>query len=240
MWPWLLAPREAVRWMRMCRGHAVSRRITRLDLVWSLPSPHTPCAPPPLFPPLPLYCHPPPTHTHTHTPCAPPPLFPPLPLYCHPPPTHTHTYPLCTATIIPTSPSLLPPPPPTHTHTHTYPLCTATIIPTYPSLLPPPPPPPTSLYTTTIIPTSPTLLPHTPPPPPPPPRDRLVGLVVRRPPRARKIPGSNPACAGIFGGRVIPVTKKLALHWLPCQAPGVIGSALGLVGPVSVYCDWVR
>ena len=33
-------------------------------------------------------------------------------------------------------------------------------------------------------------------------------------------------------------------HWyssgLPCQAPGVIGSALGLVGPVSVYCDWVR
>ena len=27
---------------------------------------------------------------------------------------------------------------------------------------------------------------------------------------------------------------------LPCQAPGVIGSALGLVGPVSAYCDWVR
>ena len=24
--------------------------------------------------------------------------------------------------------------------------------------------------------------------------DRLVGLVVRRPPRERKIPGSNPAC----------------------------------------------
>ena len=32
----------------------------------------------------------------------------------------------------------------------------------------------------------------------------------------------------------------LALQWLPCQATGVIGSALGLVGPVSVYCDWVR
>ena len=29
---------------------------------------------------------------------------------------------------------------------------------------------------------------------------RLVGLVVRRPPRQRKIPGSNPACAGIFVG----------------------------------------
>ena len=25
-----------------------------------------------------------------------------------------------------------------------------------------------------------------------------------------------------------------------CQALGVIGSVLGLVGPVSVYCDWVR
>ena len=29
---------------------------------------------------------------------------------------------------------------------------------------------------------------------------RLVGLVVRRPPRERKIPGSNPAGGGIFSG----------------------------------------
>ena len=36
------------------------------------------------------------------------------------------------------------------------------------------------------------------------------------------------------------MTSKLALQWLPCQAPGVIGSVLGLVGPVPVYCDWVR
>ena len=28
----------------------------------------------------------------------------------------------------------------------------------------------------------------------------LVGLVVRRPPRERKIPGSNPASDGIFSG----------------------------------------
>ena len=28
--------------------------------------------------------------------------------------------------------------------------------------------------------------------------NRLVGLWLRRPPRERKIPGSNPACAGIF------------------------------------------
>ena len=27
---------------------------------------------------------------------------------------------------------------------------------------------------------------------------------------------------------------------LPCQAPGVIGSVLGLIGPVSVYWNWVR
>ena len=31
-------------------------------------------------------------------------------------------------------------------------------------------------------------------------RRRLVGIVVRRPPRERKVPGSNPACAGIFSG----------------------------------------
>ena len=31
-------------------------------------------------------------------------------------------------------------------------------------------------------------------------KNRLVGLVVRRPPRERKVPGSNPACAGIFSG----------------------------------------
>ena len=29
---------------------------------------------------------------------------------------------------------------------------------------------------------------------------RLIGLVGRRPPREQKIPGSNPACAGIFLG----------------------------------------
>ena len=33
---------------------------------------------------------------------------------------------------------------------------------------------------------------------------------------------------------------KLTLQWLPCKAPGDVGSALGLVGPVSVYCDWLR
>ena len=45
------------------------------------------------------------------------------------------------------------------------------------------------------------------------------------------------------------MTSRLALQWLPCQAPGAIGSVLGLVvirsvlglvGPVSVYCGCVR
>ena len=31
---------------------------------------------------------------------------------------------------------------------------------------------------------------------------------------------------------------KLALQWLPCQAPGI--TVLGLVSLVSEYCDWVR
>ena len=59
----------------------------------------------------------------------------------------------------------------------------------------------------------------------------------KRLPRERKIRGSNSACDGIYPCRVISVTQKLALQWIPCQTPGVIGSALGLVGPVSVYCD---
>ena len=65
--------------------------------------------------------------------------------------------------------------------------------------------------------------------------DRLVGLVVKVSASGAEDPGSNPAGDGIFPGRVIPVTYTLALQWLPCQEPDVIGSALGLVGLVSVY-----
>ena len=63
---------------------------------------------------------------------------------------------------------------------------------------------------------------------------------LRLPPRERKIRGSNHACDGIFWIESYQGRKKMALQWLPCPAPGVIGSALGLVGSVSVYCDWVR
>ena len=68
-------------------------------------------------------------------------------------------------------------------------------------------------------------------------QDRLDDLVVKASATRAEDPRFAP---GFFRGRVIPVTSKLALQWLPCQSPGVIGSVLGLVGPVSVYCDWVR
>ena len=70
---------------------------------------------------------------------------------------------------------------------------------------------------------------------------RLGGLVVKASVSRAEDPGFESRLRrDFFRSRVIPVTLKLALQWLPCQAPGVIGSALGLVGPVSVYCDWVR
>ena len=56
-------------------------------------------------------------------------------------------------------------------------------------------------------------------------------------------PGGGHGCPG--GGHgcpggVTPVTQRLVLRWIPCQTPGVLGSARGLVGPVSVCFDWVR
>ena len=45
---------------------------------------------------------------------------------------------------------------------------------------------------------------------------------------------------GLFLGQIIPVTEKLVIRWLLCQAPGVMGIALRLVDPVSVHCDLAR
>ena len=39
---------------------------------------------------------------------------------------------------------------------------------------------------------------------------------------------------------VMPVTYTLTLSGLPYPAPGVRGSVLGLVGPVSVYREWAE
>ena len=69
----------------------------------------------------------------------------------------------------------------------------------------------------------------------------LLAQWLRCPPREQQVQGLIPACAmGLFPGQVIPVTLELVLQWLPCQAPGITGSALGLVAPASIYCDWVR
>ena len=68
---------------------------------------------------------------------------------------------------------------------------------------------------------------------------RPTGPVVASTWRAAEL-GSNPTFAvDLFSGWVIPVTQKLILQWLSCQAPGVIKAALGLVDLVLVYCDWM-
>ena len=65
--------------------------------------------------------------------------------------------------------------------------------------------------------------------------DHLVGLV-----------GRLQTCAGFCHSTyivfqvVIPVTEKVVLQGLACQAPGVIGTLLGPVGQVSAFCDCVR
>ena len=59
--------------------------------------------------------------------------------------------------------------------------------------------------------------------------DRLVGLVGRRPPRERKVPGSNPACAGMFSGS--SHTSDLAPMGSPSHGGGV--SRLSLPTPFS-------
>ena len=62
---------------------------------------------------------------------------------------------------------------------------------------------------------------------------RLVGLVVKASASRAEGPGFESRLRRDFSG-------VESYQWLSCQAPGVIGSVLGLVGPVSVYCDWVR
>ena len=70
--------------------------------------------------------------------------------------------------------------------------------------------------------------------------NRLIGLVVRASASRAEGPGFKSRLCRDFSGFE-------SYHWLknwhssgyPAR-PGVIGSVLGLVGPVSVYCDWVR
>ena len=71
--------------------------------------------------------------------------------------------------------------------------------------------------------------------------DHLVRLVVKASAfRAKDLGFDSRLRVGILSGSSHSSDlKKLALQLLSCQAPGVIESALGLVGPVSVYCDSV-
>ena len=68
-----------------------------------------------------------------------------------------------------------------------------------------------------------------------------MGLVVEASTSTMADVGSIPAFAvGVCPGRMIPVTQKFNTQWQPSQAAADVSSTLGLVGPVSVYCDWAR
>ena len=70
--------------------------------------------------------------------------------------------------------------------------------------------------------------------------DRSVGPVVKASASRVADLGSIPAFdVHLLQARVIPITSKLAPQWLAWQAPGLTGSSLGLVGPMSVDRDRV-
>ena len=74
---------------------------------------------------------------------------------------------------------------------------------------------------------------------------RLVGLVVKSSASRVKDPGfKSPLVPWEFLGFWIESYGRfkncVVFQWLPVRVPDVIGSGVGLVGSVSVYCDWVR
>ena len=70
--------------------------------------------------------------------------------------------------------------------------------------------------------------------------DRLVGLVVEAFASGAEDPGFESHLRRDFSGSSHTSDLEIGTPVATLQAPGIIGSALGLVGPVSVYCDWVR
>ena len=66
--------------------------------------------------------------------------------------------------------------------------------------------------------------------------DRLVGLVASK----AEEHVFESRLRQDFSGSSPTSDLNIGTQRLPCQAPGVIGSVLGLVGPVSVYCEWMR
>ena len=67
----------------------------------------------------------------------------------------------------------------------------------------------------------------------------LVGLVKASASGAED-PGFESRLRRDFPGSSHTSDLKIGTPGLPCQAPDITGSALGVVGPVSAYCDWVR
>ena len=68
----------------------------------------------------------------------------------------------------------------------------------------------------------------------------LVGLMVKAFDSRAEDPGFESHLLQDFSSLSHTSDLKMGIQWLPCQVPGVTGSALGLVGLVSIYCDWVR
>ena len=68
----------------------------------------------------------------------------------------------------------------------------------------------------------------------------LVGLVVKVSASRAEDPGFKSHLCQDFSGFSHTSDLKIGTSVAPLSPPGVLGSVLGLVGPVSVYCDWVR
>ena len=76
-------------------------------------------------------------------------------------------------------------------------------------------------------------------------RHRLVGLVVRRPPRERKVPVSNPARAGIFSGSSHTSDLKISTPvatlpgWRYRVSTGTCRPGVSILGEVeSLICNF--
>ena len=70
---------------------------------------------------------------------------------------------------------------------------------------------------------------------------RLLDLVVKVSASGAADPGfDSPLTLGVFRVESHQRLYKTEFQLLPCQAPGLIGSELALVGPVSVSGDCVR
>ena len=68
----------------------------------------------------------------------------------------------------------------------------------------------------------------------------LAGLVVKASALGAEDPGFESRLRQGFSGLSHTSDLKIGTPMAILQAPGISGSVLGLVGPVSVYCDWVR